>query len=179
MKKLFVIVWFLSSVVALAQIEFSAKTAKPTVALNERFQINFEMNEDGDHFTPPDFSEFRVLAGLVVTIFILVGVRSSRSISMSEIAIRKALILAVGFIIIAAPIVAVENSVSSSIVVGVIWVVIFSSATVLVVKGAAVTLKNAFIRVISLAFHIAWEALVTTLCIVLINFHLNFFNSDL
>ena len=63
MKKLFVIVWFLSSVVALAQIEFSAKTAKPTVALNERFQINFEMNEDGDHFTPPDFSEFRVLAG--------------------------------------------------------------------------------------------------------------------
>ena len=87
--------------------------------------------------------------------------------------------MAVGFIIIAAPIVAVENSVSSGIVVGVIWVVVFSSATVLVVKGAAVTLKNAFIRVISLTFHVAWEALVTTLCIVLINFHLNFFNSDL
>ena len=124
-------------------------------------------------------AEFGVLACLVVTIFILVGVRSSRSISMSEIIIRKALILAVGFIIIAAPIVAVENSISSGIVVGVIWVVVFSSATVLVVKGAAVTLKNAFIRVISLAFHVAWEALVTTLCVVLINFHLNIFNSDL
>lgn len=46
-----------------AQVEFVAKVSKKKLGLNERLRIDFEMNEDGDNFEPPDFEGFRVLGG--------------------------------------------------------------------------------------------------------------------
>lgn len=46
-----------------AQVEFTAKAAKDEVALNERLKVVFEMNENGDNFTPPSFDGFKIYAG--------------------------------------------------------------------------------------------------------------------
>lgn len=48
-----------------AQIKFEAAVSKSTVALNERFRVEFTMNEDGDNFVPPDFeaSGFQIFSG--------------------------------------------------------------------------------------------------------------------
>jgi hypothetical protein len=45
---------------ASAQVKFEAKVSKKSLGLNERLRIDFEMNKDGDNFTPPDFSNFNV-----------------------------------------------------------------------------------------------------------------------
>ena len=48
-----------------AQIKFEATVSKSTVALNERFKVEFTMNVDGDNFVPPDFesSGFQIFSG--------------------------------------------------------------------------------------------------------------------
>ncbi len=46
-----------------AQIKFEAKVSKNKLGVNERLRIDFEMNQDGDHFNPPDFSNFMVIGG--------------------------------------------------------------------------------------------------------------------
>lgn len=63
MKKLVFLYLILSSFVTLAQVEFEAKVSKNSLGLNERLRIDFIMNADGDHFTPPDFDGFRVVNG--------------------------------------------------------------------------------------------------------------------
>ncbi|WP_298531781.1 BatD family protein [uncultured Algibacter sp.] len=45
------------------EVEFVAKVSKQKLGINERLRIDFVMNQDGDHFTPPDFSMFTVLGG--------------------------------------------------------------------------------------------------------------------
>ena len=49
--------------VASAQVKFEAKPSKTRLGINERLRIDFEMNEDGDNFTPPNFSDFTVIGG--------------------------------------------------------------------------------------------------------------------
>ena len=63
MKKLALIIILLAFTPIFAQVEFVAKVSKSTVGLNERFRIEFQMNEDGDNFIPPGFENFRVLSG--------------------------------------------------------------------------------------------------------------------
>lgn len=46
-----------------AQIKFEAKASKERLGVNERLRIDFEMNQDGDNFNPPDFSGFSVVGG--------------------------------------------------------------------------------------------------------------------
>ncbi|MCH4552311.1 BatD family protein [Aestuariibaculum lutulentum] len=46
-----------------AQVTFEAKVSKQTLGVNERLRIDFEMNQDGDNFNPPDFSNFTVVGG--------------------------------------------------------------------------------------------------------------------
>lgn len=46
-----------------AQVKFVAKASKEKLAINERLRVDFEMNQDGDHFQPPSFKGFRVVAG--------------------------------------------------------------------------------------------------------------------
>lgn len=45
------------------QVSFRAKVSKKTLGINERLQIDFLMNEDGDNFTPPAFVNFKVVGG--------------------------------------------------------------------------------------------------------------------
>ena len=66
MKKIFVTVLVL--VMAIGQtmaqgVSFEAKVSKRTLGLNERLRVDFIMNENGDDFTPPSFSGFRVVGG--------------------------------------------------------------------------------------------------------------------
>ena len=45
------------------QVNFNAKVSKKTLGINERLQIDFSMNEDGDNFIPPSFDNFKVVGG--------------------------------------------------------------------------------------------------------------------
>ena len=45
------------------QVSFRAKVSKKTLGINERLQIDFLMNEDGDNFMPPSFESFKVVGG--------------------------------------------------------------------------------------------------------------------
>ena len=42
---------------------FEVKLSKSTLGINERLNIEFSMNRDGDNFQPPDFEGFRVVMG--------------------------------------------------------------------------------------------------------------------
>jgi hypothetical protein len=46
-----------------AQVSFDAKVSKKRLGINERLRIDFEMNQDGDNFNPPNFEGFRVVGG--------------------------------------------------------------------------------------------------------------------
>lgn len=46
-----------------AQITFEAKVSKKRLGVNERLRVDFEMNQDGDNFNPPDFTGFRIVGG--------------------------------------------------------------------------------------------------------------------
>lgn len=45
------------------QVKFEAKVSKKKLGINERLRVEFEMNEDGDNFNPPDFDGWRVVGG--------------------------------------------------------------------------------------------------------------------
>ncbi len=60
--KIYIVLLFLIQQLS-AQIEFEAKASKTTLGANERLQIDFVMNKDGDNFMPPNFEGFRVMAG--------------------------------------------------------------------------------------------------------------------
>jgi hypothetical protein len=53
---------FVTSIVS-AQVKFEAKVSKQKLGVNERLRVDFEMNQDGDNFNPPDFSNFTVVGG--------------------------------------------------------------------------------------------------------------------
>ncbi|MCB4807175.1 BatD family protein [Tamlana sp. 62-3] len=53
----------MTSTFAGAQIKFEAKASKKKLGVNERLRIDFEMNQDGDNFNPPDFANFTVIGG--------------------------------------------------------------------------------------------------------------------
>ena len=44
------------------QVSFEAKVSKKRLGLNERLRIDFEMNENGDNFNPPNFMNFQVVS---------------------------------------------------------------------------------------------------------------------
>lgn len=44
-------------------VTFETTLSKDKLGINERLQVNFTMNKDGDDFVPPDFEGFRVLMG--------------------------------------------------------------------------------------------------------------------
>lgn len=46
-----------------AQVTFDAKVSKKILGVNERLRIDFEMNQDGDNFSPPSFEGFQVVGG--------------------------------------------------------------------------------------------------------------------
>ena len=44
-------------------VTFEMKLSKAKLGINERLRVDFSMNQDGDNFNPPDFTDFRVLMG--------------------------------------------------------------------------------------------------------------------
>ena len=60
---LFLLGFVLCSIAATAQVQFDAKVSKKRLGINERLRIDFEMNQDGDNFRPPNFEGFRVVGG--------------------------------------------------------------------------------------------------------------------
>ncbi|KAB1068088.1 protein BatD [Tamlana haliotis] len=63
-KNIFILLIVCSASIASGQdLEFVMKTSKQKLGINERLRVDFEMNRDGDHFTPPDFSNFTVVGG--------------------------------------------------------------------------------------------------------------------
>lgn len=62
-KHITIVLILLVSGITYAQVKFEAKVSKNKLGVNERLRIDFEMNQDGDHFNPPDFSNFTVVGG--------------------------------------------------------------------------------------------------------------------
>ncbi|WCO01879.1 BatD family protein [Psychroserpens ponticola] len=62
-KHITLLLIILATSIASAQIKFEAKVSKTKLGINERLRIDFEMNKDGDNFTPPDFYGFTVVGG--------------------------------------------------------------------------------------------------------------------
>lgn len=62
-KYISILVLVLTTSLASAQIKFEAKVSKTKLGINERLRIDFEMNKDGDNFSPPDFNGFTVVGG--------------------------------------------------------------------------------------------------------------------
>lgn len=52
-----------AGVLSAQEVEFVAKVSKQKLGINERLRIDFVMNQDGDNFSPPDFSMFTVVGG--------------------------------------------------------------------------------------------------------------------
>ncbi|MDN3665059.1 BatD family protein [Algibacter miyuki] len=59
-KHIYILGFILITSIASAQVKFEAKLSKTTLGINERLRIDFNMNQDGDNFNPPDFSNFNV-----------------------------------------------------------------------------------------------------------------------
>jgi hypothetical protein len=62
-KHTYILLFILATSIATAQVQFEAKASKQKLGINERLRIDFEMNQDGDNFNPPDFSNFTVVGG--------------------------------------------------------------------------------------------------------------------
>lgn len=56
-----VLLFLLSGTAAMAQVKFEAKVSKKRLGINERLRVDFEMNQDGDNFSPPSFEGFRAM----------------------------------------------------------------------------------------------------------------------
>ena len=63
-KYLYILFLLLTAQAAHAQVTFKTVVSKTQLGLNERLRIEFSINKQGaDDFTPPNFNNFKVLAG--------------------------------------------------------------------------------------------------------------------
>ena len=62
-QKLVLFIMLMVSGLAVAQVQFTANVSKNKLGVNERLRVDFVMNEDGDNFNPPAFSDFTVVGG--------------------------------------------------------------------------------------------------------------------
>lgn len=60
---IFVFLFLMTTVWTYGQVEFTAKLSKDKIGLNERLRVDFQMNQNGDNFTPPQFENFKIYAG--------------------------------------------------------------------------------------------------------------------
>lgn len=60
---IYILLFIFGGTMMQAQVTFDAKVSKKRLGINERLRIDFEMNQDGDNFNPPDFNGFRVVGG--------------------------------------------------------------------------------------------------------------------
>ena len=62
-KHISILILMLTSSLTFSQVKFEAKVSKKKLGVNERLRIDFEMNQDGDNFVPPNFADFDVVGG--------------------------------------------------------------------------------------------------------------------
>lgn len=62
-KNISIFLLVLSTNLLSAQIKFETKVSKQKLGVNERLRVDFEMNQDGDNFNPPDFANFTIVGG--------------------------------------------------------------------------------------------------------------------
>ncbi len=63
-KYLFIVMLLIAAQNVIAQVTFKTTVSKTELGLNERLRIEFSIDrQGGDDFTPPDFKNFKVLAG--------------------------------------------------------------------------------------------------------------------
>ena len=62
-KYLLIALFLTLSNMTFAQVRFEAKASKTKLGVNERLRVDFEMNQDGDNFSPPAFTNFTVVGG--------------------------------------------------------------------------------------------------------------------
>ncbi len=60
-KSILILLLFLQH--GFAQVQFEAKVSKNKLGLNERLQVDFTMNVDGDNFVTPNFDGFKIIGG--------------------------------------------------------------------------------------------------------------------
>ena len=61
--QLFSVLFLLVSNVLFAQVSFTAQVSRNSIGINQRVEVSFTINEDGDNFSPPDFKDFSVVSG--------------------------------------------------------------------------------------------------------------------
>lgn len=63
-KYLYILILLITAQNVIAQVTFKTTVSKTELGLNERLRIEFSIDKQGgDDFTPPDFKNFKVLAG--------------------------------------------------------------------------------------------------------------------
>lgn len=60
---LFGIVFLLQTQQVLSQASFITEVDKKSMGINQQLRVSFTMNEDGDNFNPPSFTDFNVIGG--------------------------------------------------------------------------------------------------------------------
>ncbi len=62
--KVYIIIFLLTSQVMLGQIDFKTSVSKNKLGVNQKFKIEFTVNQQGaDNFKPPAFSNFEIIGG--------------------------------------------------------------------------------------------------------------------
>ncbi|MFD1615985.1 BatD family protein [Gelatiniphilus marinus] len=63
LKHISILMLMLVTSFTFSQVKFEAKVSKKKLGINERLRVDFEMNQDGDNFNPPNFKGFTVVGG--------------------------------------------------------------------------------------------------------------------
>lgn len=63
MKKLLILLLTFNTIILSSQVKFDVSVSKSKLGLNERFRVDFVMNQNGDNFSPPKFENFQIIGG--------------------------------------------------------------------------------------------------------------------
>ena len=63
MKKLLILLLTFNTLILSSQVKFDVSVSKSKLGLNERFRVDFVMNQNGDNFSPPKFENFQIIGG--------------------------------------------------------------------------------------------------------------------
>ena len=63
MKKLLILLLTFNTLIISSQVKFDVSVSKSKLGLNERFRVDFVMNQNGDNFSPPKFENFQIIGG--------------------------------------------------------------------------------------------------------------------
>ena len=62
-KKLLILLLTFNTLILSSQVNFDVSVSKSKLGLNERFRVDFVMNQNGDNFSPPKFENFQIIGG--------------------------------------------------------------------------------------------------------------------